>query len=517
MTQMNTLGIIDISHIVFACWFNHDRGGREMGPAECQMVLNEVIGRVKEYAANHPVNVIAFDHPPYNRTKVFPEYKAKREEKPSGLVEMLKTVRNVFNNSELWTLSVQGYEADDVIATCVQKARDAGWKSVVYTRDKDLFQLIGADCSVVSTGTGTVIGEDEVFKKMGVRPDQILDLICLMGDASDGIPGVGGVGAKGAADLLAEHDDIFGILEAAKAGELRKGNKVNAELNRKFNDLEVLERIALAGHLARLEDQLPIELDLFDEKALIVPKETVVADEHGLVETQDGWEEEGSGAELVGRRSGKMDASDTIAFAMGHIRTAQVDPNPPRAIERTAPQAEVVALSSITLRPGLELNSEQFKLLEKLATRFWNSGLYSRFGSQDAVFSCLELGLELGIPAQVCLGLFHNLKGKLSPAANFLIALAKRDPNCEYLEMVEETATSVTYETKKKHGYKEPMRFTYSQQDAINDQQSWAKGGKNFRAMLRKTAGSQASRLWYPEAVAGMYSQAELGFDEGDE
>jgi hypothetical protein len=171
-------------------------------------------------------------------------------------------------------------------------------------------------------------------------------------------------------------------------------------------------------------------------------------------------------------------------------------------------------MDAIELRPGVNMTAEKASLMKSLALSFEKSGNYNRkFPNAAAIFTIMELGVELGIPPQVACQNFHMIQGKPSPSAHFLIAMAQRDPQCIFFECVEQSAESVTYATKKR-GLDRELSFTYTLEDARNDKQDWAKpNSKNQKAMLRKTAGSQAARLWYPGACSGLYSLEELGYE----
>ena len=124
---------------------------------------------------------------------------------------------------------VDGVEADDVIGTLATEAERKGIKTVVSTGDKDLAQLVTKNITLVNTMTNELLDEDRVMKKFGVRPDQIIDYLALVGDTSDNIPGVNKVGPKTAVNWLTKYQTVEAIIESAdeisgKVGEyLREG------------------------------------------------------------------------------------------------------------------------------------------------------------------------------------------------------------------------------------------------------------------------------------------------------
>lgn len=476
------MGIIDLSHLVHSKWYSYIKNEEMADQADFDEVAESVFRWVESFSICHERTIIAVDAPPYNRKQLSAEYKANRKEKSANLIQTIRYVEKALSKDHD-VQKHQGYEADDVIASAVREASAAGWSSIILTRDKDLFQLVDANCSILSTDTSTLYGPQEVYAKMGVRPDQILDYLCLVGDASDGICGVPGVGVVTAKKLLKEYENVIGVLDAAERGLL------TPKLNQTLCDEEVRQTMVLAGALATLEDNLPVTIDL--------PSVAVKNEEDDGMLHDDNLDETYQAPALRGSVS-QMERDSTEVL-----------------VKHEAPTGGPPALPTLKLRPGLMVDRDQFTLLSSMAKYFHDSGLYRKVPSQAAIFTIMELGLELGISPQIALNNFHIIEGRPSPSAHFLIAMAKRDANCEYLECVEVTDSQVTWETVKRRGYTKAMRFTYSMEDAKRDALKWANGGKNCKAMLRKTSGSQAARLWYPEACSGLYSAEEMGFVSG--
>ncbi|MCA8958670.1 MAG: DNA polymerase I, partial [Planctomycetes bacterium] len=134
---------------------------------------------------------VAFDGPTAEllRTQKFPEYKATREDMPDELYQQLATIEKVVHGYRIPILRSPGHEADDVIGTLARRAREKGMKVFMVTADKDFMQLVDDDVKLwnlrTSTSAPEVIGPREVEVKFGVRPDQMVDLLALMGDSSD--------------------------------------------------------------------------------------------------------------------------------------------------------------------------------------------------------------------------------------------------------------------------------------------------------------------------------------------
>lgn len=154
------------------------------------------------------------------RTKMYPAYKANRAEMPHDLVEQLPYIHAVVDAFRIHSVSVPGYEADDIIGTLCHRnviLRDETTRGevpkdleiVIVSSDKDLMQLVSPRVSMLDTMKEKRIGEAEVKEKFGVMPDRVIDVLALAGDASDNIPGVRGIGPKTASLLIQK----FGSLE----------------------------------------------------------------------------------------------------------------------------------------------------------------------------------------------------------------------------------------------------------------------------------------------------------------
>lgn len=163
---------------------------------------------------------VAFDHKEKTfRHEKFVDYKAHRPPMPDELISQIKQVFNVVETMNIPTFCMAGYEADDLIGTVTLLNEAKDLNNLIVTGDKDMFQLVTKQTHVFIPGRGKFSKDkeytpDEVFRKMGVRVDQIVDLKALMGDASDNIPGVKGVGPKTAVKLLKEFDTLERLYQA---------------------------------------------------------------------------------------------------------------------------------------------------------------------------------------------------------------------------------------------------------------------------------------------------------------
>lgn len=160
--------------------------------------------------------VVAFDvHAPTFRHKAFEEYKAGRASKPDEFHVQMQKLQEILPNMGIACLGVEGYEADDILGTIAKKCAETGHQCVLYTGDRDSFQLIDDNVVVLfpqNGGNGLIIDKDEIAKKYsGLVPTQLVDVKGLQGDKSDNIPGVPGIGEKTAINLIAQYNSIDNI------------------------------------------------------------------------------------------------------------------------------------------------------------------------------------------------------------------------------------------------------------------------------------------------------------------
>ncbi|MBZ0161397.1 MAG: DNA polymerase I [Notoacmeibacter sp.] len=187
------------------------------------------------------------------RNEFYPEYKANRAAPPEDLVPQFGLIRQATEAFDLPSIEMEGYEADDLIATYARLAREAGADVTIISSDKDLMQLVGPKVSLYDTMKDREVGVPEVIEKWGVPPEKMIDLQALTGDSIDNIPGIPGIGPKTAAQLLEEYGDLDTLLE--RASEIKQ-NK------RRENIIGNAEKARLSRILVTLKDDVPVELGL---------------------------------------------------------------------------------------------------------------------------------------------------------------------------------------------------------------------------------------------------------------
>ena len=179
------------------------------------------------------------------RSEIYPEYKAHRPPPPEDLIPQFPLVRDAVRAFNVPCLEMEGFEADDLIATYAVQAVAAGFEVVIVSSDKDLMQMVGDHVSMQDPMKQTVIREDQVKEKFGVGPDKVIDVQALAGDSSDNVPGVPGIGVKTAAELINTYGDLDTLLDRAeeiKQPKRRQNLLEFADLARVSRDLVTLKR-----------------------------------------------------------------------------------------------------------------------------------------------------------------------------------------------------------------------------------------------------------------------------------
>lgn len=187
------------------------------------------------------------------RNDLYPEYKANRAKMPDDLREQIEPIQTIIRNMGLPLIIVDGVEADDVIGTFAEQATQKKMPVVISTGDKDMAQLVNEHVTLINTMTDTVMDPDGVVEKFGIRPDQVIDYLALVGDTSDNIPGVPKCGPKTAVKWLTEYESLEGVM--AHADEIK--GKVGEYLR------ESLELLPLSYQLAtiKLDVDLPCSVE----------------------------------------------------------------------------------------------------------------------------------------------------------------------------------------------------------------------------------------------------------------
>jgi DNA polymerase-1 len=213
---------------------------------------------VKVVTDHHPAGVVvAWDAGMSGREKTYEEYKAGRPPRPDLLKEQWPQLMPLVEAFGFTNVKVEGFEADDVIASLSRRARERGIGVMVVTGDRDAYQLVEDGVRVMTTARGVtdtkVYDREAVIERWGVPPEAIPDLIGLKGDSSDNIPGVPGIGEKTAAQLLGEHGSLEEVL--ANVDQI-SGKKRKENLTAHADDARISKQ------LATLDFDVDLEVDL---------------------------------------------------------------------------------------------------------------------------------------------------------------------------------------------------------------------------------------------------------------
>src|SRR5512147_479885 len=196
---------------------------------------------------------VAFDTGKTFRDKIFPAYKGTRAKMPDDLIPQIKRIREMVDAFNIPRLEMEGYEADDVLGSIARIAAGQGLGIKIITGDRDLLQLVNERTTVYLAGDDqNYITDEDVVKKLGVRPDQVVDYKALVGDKSDNIPGVNGIGEKTAVALIKKFDTLDNIYQNLDQVEKRWVTKLAQNKETAF----------LSRDLAQIRTDLNIKLDL---------------------------------------------------------------------------------------------------------------------------------------------------------------------------------------------------------------------------------------------------------------
>ena len=214
---------------------------------------------------------VAFDTGKTFRNELFEDYKATREKMPDDLVPQIKRIRNVVDTFNIPRLEMEGYEADDVLGSVANYAVEQGYGVKIITGDRDLLQLMSDRIIINLTGSKMSDAKDyfreDVKEKLGVYPEQVVDLKALIGDTSDNIPGIKGIGPKTAEKLFDQYphlEDIYANVDAIKG-------------RAKTLLVEGKENAFLSYDLAKIKTDLPIKIDFEQARTKEIDTEKVIA------------------------------------------------------------------------------------------------------------------------------------------------------------------------------------------------------------------------------------------------
>lgn len=270
MAEQETLVLVDGSSLAFRSFYALMRTGMKAKDGRPTWAVHGFFSSLFDQIERQKPDMLAvcFDlSDPTFRHIEYEQYKANRAEMPDDLAVQWPIIKEGVSTFEIPLLELAGYEADDVIGTVAKQAAAQGRRVIILTGDRDAFQLVDGDNSSIeihlTTKDGLVnCGRQQVFDRMGIWPEQVVDFKALCGDSSDNIPGVKGIGEKGAQQLLSAYQTLDGVYE--HLDEIK-----SASLKKKLIDGKEIAYIS--QRLATIRLDVPLDFD-FEHCRLNMPE-----------------------------------------------------------------------------------------------------------------------------------------------------------------------------------------------------------------------------------------------------
>jgi len=266
------------------------------------------------------------------RNKIYDRYKANRPEPPEDLIPQFPLIREAARAFNVTVCELDGYEADDLIATYARLALEAGGTCTIVSSDKDLMQLVRPGVELMDPIKKIKLGPEAVMEKFGVTPDKVVDVQALAGDSTDNVPGAPGIGVKTAAQLINEYGTLEALLERTKEikqPKRRESLENNAEL------------IRISKQLVTLRDDVPTpaDPDSFDKRR---PDPNVLLP----------WLEKQGFRTLLQRFTGELgEATAPIVPASGPTPAKKAEPTPAPA-------------TSASKKPNRDFTTADYELIQ---------------------------------------------------------------------------------------------------------------------------------------------------------
>ena len=257
--QAKKLLLLDAYALIFRAFYAMIRNPRVTSTGIDTSAVFGFVNMLQDLLKREQPSHIAVCFDPGGKTfrhEAYPKYKANRDKTPEGILVAVPYIKRILAAYRIPVIVVDGYEADDVIGTMSHLAQEHGFFTYMVTGDKDFGQLVTDQIKINNPGKNEILGVAEVKAKYGIEsPQQVIDLLGLMGDTADNIPGCPGVGEKTAIKLVQEFGSIENLL--AHTDQLKGALKTKVENN--------VEQIKFSKFLATIKTDVPIE---WDEEAL---------------------------------------------------------------------------------------------------------------------------------------------------------------------------------------------------------------------------------------------------------
>ncbi|MCR9087183.1 MAG: DNA polymerase I [Rhodobacteraceae bacterium] len=233
----------------------------------CNMLFRYIEDNAGPDAPTHAA--VVFDKGSHTfRNDIYDQYKANRDEMPEDLRPQIPLTREATRAFNIACKEVEGFEADDIIATLACQAREAGGRVTIISSDKDLMQLVGGGVEMLDAMKNARIDTDGVVAKFGVGPDKVVDVQALAGDSVDNVPGAPGIGIKTAAQLINDFGDVETLL--ARAEEIKQPK-------RRQTLIDNAEQIRISKRLVQLDCDMSLDFTLDDLEVQEPDADTLLA------------------------------------------------------------------------------------------------------------------------------------------------------------------------------------------------------------------------------------------------
>lgn len=457
--------LVDISAVFWEAW----HAGKGDGIA----AYNKTMQRLQSLRCNFDLAMVCVDAGHSGRDFLHPEYKANRPPKPEAAKYQLKRAIEDSKQFRYTVARVEGFEADDVIATIVNLVSDDDKIEEVEIAccDKDICQLIGGKVYVRSLYDGKERRREHIIEKFGVPPEKLAEYLALTGDTSDNIPGCPGVGPKRAAELITKYGNVVAAITHAMLGEI--DGKIGENL-KAYKD-----QITLSRELVELNRDIK---QITMEQIMQEPEKQ-----------PDPMEAEIEPAEFVEEMSEQAPTKP------------EPEPKPTTAVATRRHETVIVAQWERQLEP-MSIN-EAYRIA--VAARQSQAVNYP---SEQAIFMAIMSGRERGLGAMTSIKGHFVFDNKLGMYTQFLIAEIHRSGLAEYFRPVfsECNDTKAVYITKRR-GESVEHRFEFTiemaQRRGLADRKIWR---AQPDTMLRHRCAAELARAIYPDVAAGVYTDADL-------
>ncbi len=518
-----TLILVDLSGIAHPIWATLDA---EMDPDARLRTGRAIVQRVYALVGGHPHVAICCDAGRSFRHDLEPTYKRNRPERDAVFVAQVNQAQAQLTADGFPVWRVPGFEADDLIATAVGKARAAGWPVVIVSADKDLLALVTDEDPAVlakKPSDGSEHDVESVAAKFGVLPVQVTDFLTLVGDASDNIHGAKGIGPKRAAELLAKFHTLDELMEALVSGS----TGLTPSLVQALRDFA--PRLEATRTLVRMRTDAPIPtfeaaLQARETPAAVIDAEVTDAEPETHTEQVAQFmaaiDEGPAPKPLAAPAPTTVPVVQPVVMAQAAQPVIDVQSSPePVAKPEPAPKMALVPAPTADLAPApaefeRQLEPRSFAQANQLAQAMFQSRLFSAYGTQQGVLATVLAGREMGMSAMASLRAFHIVEGKPTMAADLIRALVLKSGLAEYFRCTERTAERATFVTKRRGEPEMSLTYTIAEGRAAfaKGDDKWAASGwgRNPADMLVARAGSKLARLVYPDVLHGIYATEEL-------